>query len=107
MLCALCVDNLRIVPHAGSIDSLSPESSPLRGFVYVARSRGSIPAGDITRRARGLANLRIAQSQGSIDSLSPERSPLRGFVYVARSRGLHFRRRQRGTKLSSLPSPCS
>ena len=28
--------NLRVVQSEGSIDSLSPESSPLAGFVYVA-----------------------------------------------------------------------
>src|SRR5467141_2988574 len=79
--------NLRIARSEGSIDSLSPESSPLRGFVYVARSRGSIPAGDIARKAGGLANFMVAHDAGSIDSFAPANSPLRGFVYVARSRG--------------------
>ena len=30
------VGNLMVAPNAGSIDSLAPARSPLRGFVYVA-----------------------------------------------------------------------
>ncbi len=36
---------------------------------------GSIPAGDIARKARGLANLRVVQSEGSIDLSVPTPRP--------------------------------
>jgi hypothetical protein len=75
--------NLRVVQSEGSIDSCSPQRSPLRGFVYPSRlPPDAFPPGHDTTH-QSLASLRVVQSEGSIDSLSPESSPLRGFVYVA------------------------
>ncbi|HEY4272743.1 MAG TPA: hypothetical protein VGM65_12125 [Candidatus Udaeobacter sp.] len=60
-------------------------SSPLRGFVYVARlPAGSIPAPAFPTTLGFVGQRGFVPRAGSIDSLAPASSPLRGFVYVAR-----------------------
>src|SRR5437870_1760038 len=88
------VGNLRVVPHAGSIDSLAPAPSPLRGFVHVARSRGSVPAGDMVqwalirspRQPHAVATAlsrRVAENRDAPTERGDYSSPFRCFVYVA------------------------
>jgi hypothetical protein len=70
----------------GSIDSLSPESSPRGGFVYVAPlPAGSIPAGDVLLRARGLVILMVIPRRGSIDSVAAA-----SFTLTSMSHGTSF-----------------
>ena len=65
-----------VVQCEGSIDSLSPEKLTPSGLrLCRAAPAGSIPAGDMARRAGGLANLRVAQSEGSIDLSAPAPRP--------------------------------
>jgi hypothetical protein len=83
--------NGAIAQRAGSIDSLAPARSPLRGFVHVAR----LPPAPLIRFLRkahpyGLRPCRSAPA-GSIDSLSPESSPLWATSMSLGSRRLHSR----------------
>ena len=66
-----------VMRSAGSIDSLSPESSPFGPGLCRTAPAGSIPTGDILRRAR-VGELVLVPHFRSIDSFAPANSPLAG-----------------------------
>jgi len=113
MLWTRLVDPRSELPVAGcERDHVLSGALAVRSFTLWALSMSLASQRLHSRRGQSaicqiVGNLVVGPHEGSIDSLFPEGSPLRGFFDVALLQRAPFPPKQCGTKLSSLPSPCS